>query len=204
METLKGKLKYISLFNPIELTTIDGVLDLRDNYFNLFANINGKPATMKNTMNSIEISVDEASEYHMEFKKDDKEETLLIILTKKPEFGFSNITAFLPDMLNRLNAMQVIVTITEDSIKIENDPEEQVYELSYTHNNSCKISDDKIKEICKIGEVKDCCIFLTVGPDGFTCEKFNSSLAHMLLDRYSRGTMRANRIGNCKIVRRID
>jgi hypothetical protein len=200
LKIIKGKLRFISLFIPIELTTDDGILDLRDNIFKLFADINDKPVTMTNTMNSIEICVDKKSEYHMKFEKNDEKESLLILLTKKLEFGFHNLGAYLPDMLQRLNGMQIIVSIDNNSIRIENDPLEQVYEIYYTHNNSCKISDDKVKEICKIGE-KDCCIFCSISGNGFECQKF-SNVATILLDRHSRGTMRASRIGNCKIVGR--
>jgi len=78
------------------------------------------------------------------------------------------------------------------------------FELKYTGDgNSCKIPDDKVREICKIGEV-DCCIFCTVGGNGFNCEKFNSYLSRVLLDRHSKGDMRASRIGNCKITGRIE
>ena len=70
-----------------------------------------------------------------------------------------------------------------------------------THNNSCKISDEKAKELCGVS-TSDCCIFVTAGANGFMCEKFDSFLAGHLLDRYSKGEMRANRIGNCEILGR--
>jgi hypothetical protein len=201
LKIIKGKLKYISIFNPIEILTNDGTLDLRNDIFNVFTNLNDKPTTMNDGRNYIEIVANQNSEYHMEFKKDDAKDTILMILSKKPDFGFSNLGAYLPNKLQNLNGMQIIVTITDESIKIENDPAEQVYELYYTDNNSCHIPDDKVKEICKIGE-EDCCIFCTVSGKGFECQKFDSFTSRMLLDRYSKGNMNATRIGNCKIVGR--
>ena len=119
-------------------------------------------------------------------------------------FGFSNIGSYLPDMMQRLNGMQVIIEFNDTYISIRHDENEQVFELKYTGDgNSCKIPDDKVREICKIGEV-DCCIFCTVGGNGFNCEKFNSYLSRVLLDRHSKGDMRASRIGNCKITGRIE
>ncbi|MFA5154549.1 MAG: hypothetical protein WC554_18540, partial [Clostridia bacterium] len=110
--------------------------------------------------------------------------------------------AYVPDILQRLNGMQVIVEFDNEYISICHDETETVYEINYTEGNSCKIPDDKVKELCKIGEV-GCCIFVTVGSNGFMCEKF-SSTARTLLDRYSKGNMRASRIGNCKIIGRIE
>ena len=46
-------------------------------------------------------------------------------------------------------------------------------------------------------------MFFIAGGGGFECQKFNSYIARGLLDRYGKGTMRASRIGNCKIVGRI-
>jgi hypothetical protein len=199
---IKGKLEFISMFHPIRVKTKSEEIDLRKDIFKLFLDINDKPTTMMNTMNSIEIFVDDKSEYRMKFEMDNVKETILMLLSKAPEFGFSNLNAYIPNMLERLNGMEIIVTIDDNSIRIENDPLEKVYELNYTHDNSCSIPEDKVKEICKIGET-DCCIFLTVSGNGFECQKFNNT-SRMLLDRYSRGTMRASRIGNCKIVGRIE
>jgi len=197
-KTLVGKLEFISFFHPIKIDD----LDIREHLWKFFYDLNGVQASMKQTMNSIEIYSDVKSEYKVKFEKDNENKSLLILLSKEPKFGFSNLCAYIPDMLKRLNGMQVIVNITKDSIKFENDPEEKVYELKYTRNNSCEIPDDKVKEICKIGE-KDCCIFCTVDADGFLCEKF-SSLGENLLHKYAEGTMRATRIGNCKIVGRTE
>jgi hypothetical protein len=196
MKTLKGKLKFISLFEPIMI----GNVDLRDYYFKLFEKLNGVKTKMDYSMNSIEIVADENSDKVVKYENDGN--GILILLNNADgSFGMSNIGAYLPDILQRLNGMKVIANITDIGIKITNDPKEKVFEIYYTRNNCCKIPDDKIKTVCKIGE-KDCCIFISAGSDGFECLKFDSPSARMLLDRYSKKDIRASRIGNCKIVGR--
>ena len=206
---LKGKLTFISLWNPINLETEDSELDLRVQYFGLFRDLNGKKASMKYGMNDLTILADEESEYELEFEKsgDEIESTendiLGVILNKTGEgWGFSNVGAYLPDALERLNGMTVIVEIGDDFISIKHDETEEVHEKKFTHSNSCSVSDDEVKNVCKAGQ-EDCCIFLTAGGDGFMCEKFGN-LGRTLLDRHDKGTMRASRIGNCKIVGRIE
>lgn len=196
MKTLKGKLKFISLFKPIMV----GDIDLREYYFNLFKSLNGIKSRMNYSMNSIEISADENSDKVIEYENDGN--GILILLNNiDGSIGMSNIGSYLPEMLQRLNGMEVIVSITDNNINITNDPDEKVFEICYTRNNCCKIPDDKINSVCKIGG-KDCCIFICAGSDGFECLKFDTPTARMLLDRYSKNDMRASRIGNCKIIGR--
>jgi hypothetical protein len=208
MITLKGKLEFISFWSPIRLDVGTMELDLRDDYFRVFKNLNGKKATMDCGMNHIRIFADDASDrvVYFEIKKDPinpyNDKILMILNNVEGGWGMSNLGSYAPDILQRLNGMQVIVEYDDESISIKHDESEKVFELNYTHINSCKIPDNKVKEICKIGE-SDCCIFVTAGSNGFMCEKFNY-MASGLLERYSKGTMRASRIGNCKIVGRID
>lgn len=196
MEQIKGKLEFISLFKPIMV----GDIDLRDHLFNVFENLNGKRTKMNISMNGIEIVQDESSTQLVEYKKDD-ESLLMMLVNEDGSFGMSNIAAHLPDSLQRLNGMTVIASIYDDGFEIVHDSEEKVFGLYYTRNNSCKIPDNKVKSLCKIGK-KDCCIFITASSEGFECVKFDSPTARMLLDRLSKGEMRASRIGNCKILGR--
>lgn len=198
MKTLKGELQFISLWHPIKLTSDTGVLDLRETCWKVFTALNGCPATMENTMNSIEIHEDLESKRKMEFEM--KGDGILIALTEG-HIGFTNVSAYLTDMLERLNSMEVIITVGEKSIKFEHDTDQSVHELNYTDGNSCKLTDDEIHNICKIGQGKDCCIFMSAGSKGFMCEKFGF-FGRTLLDRYSKGDMNAGRVGNCKIVGR--
>ena len=210
MTTLKGKLTFISFWHPINLETKDGDLDLRVQLFETLKNLNGKPASMKYGMNDITILADDNSEYELEFENKRSEieftesDTLKIILKKNGEhWSWSNLGAYIPDILQRLNGMQVIVEIDENSIGFRHNENEDVYKINYTHGNSCRIPDDDVKKVCKIGE-NGCCIFCSVSGDGFMCQKFDSYMARHLLDRHIEGTMRANRIGNCKIIGRIE
>ena len=209
MTTLKGKLTFISFWHPINLETEDGELDLRVQYFGTFRELNGKKANMKYGMNDLTICFDADSEYEMVFEctNDSPElrdsDSVGMILKKSGEgWGMQNIGAYLPDILQRLNGMQVIVDVDEDSIAIRHDETEEVYEIKYTRNNSCQIPKEDLTKVCKIGQA-DCCIFMSVGSTGFECQKFDSMESH-LLRRHAEGTMNATRIGNCKIVGRVE
>lgn len=205
MTTIKGILTFISFWHPINLETKDGEIDLRVQIFELFEELNGKKTSMTCGMNNLTINADEESKYVMKFLRDTENggETILMILDIPDDFGFSNIGAYLPNTLQRLNGMQVIVEVDDKSISFNHDNNEKVHEIKYSDNNSCHISNDDAKNICKIGQ-KDCCIFLTASGNGFNCEKFNSHMARIFLDRHAEGTMNATRIGNCKIVGRIE
>lgn len=199
MKELKGRLEFISLWNPVKLFVGKKEIDLRSYFWKLFETLNGKPATMDSKMSSIEIKEDKDADFHVEYEND--KGGILMLLKKTKGFGASNIGAYLPDMLQRLNGRKVIISIADNGIKIENDPTEKVFELYYTRNNCCKIPEEKVKELCGIG-TGNCCIFCAAGSDGFECLKFDSPSARMLLDRHSKKEMRANRIGNCAIVGR--
>ncbi len=49
-----------------------------------------------------------------------------------------------------------------------------------------------IKDTCKIGQGRECCRYLTAGPDGFCCEKLSSMKSH--LDHATHMTARGD---NC-------
>ncbi len=204
-QELKGKLTFISNWKPVMFISKEdnGKSDLRDYYFKFFESINGKKTILEHpSMNSIEIKLDETSDMVMRFEKD--KEGLLILLEKENgEFGMSNIEAYLSSMLQTLNGRSIIVSITDASIKICPDPEEEVFNLYYTRDNNCLIPADKVIPICK-PSTNDCCIFLCAGAEGFECMKFNSPSARYLLHRHSEGKMNATRIGNCGILGRKD
>ena len=118
------------------------------------------------------------------------------------QFGYSNIGAYLPSTLQRINGRTVIVSIDEAGIKIEADPTEEVYGIYYTgEGNCCAIPEDDLKTVCK-PSTDDCCIFLACSGNGFECLKFSGMSARMLLDRYGKKEMNATRIGNCAILGR--
>lgn len=201
MKTLQGRLEFISLWDKIKLTTQTEEIDLRDYYFKLFEQLNGKKAKMLegSNRNSIEFISDETSDRVINYLNDGKR--IAISIETEDKVSWSNIGAYLPSTLQTLNGRNVIVNINENSIKISNDPDENVMGLYYTNGNYCTIPDDKVKEVCKIG-TNDCCIFCSVGANGFSCLKFDSPSARMLLDRYSNKKLNSSRIGDCSILGR--
>ena len=68
MMTIKGKLEFISFWNPIRLISDDGELDLRTEYFRVFTNLHGKKASMSGGMNDIKIFADESSGRLMKYE----------------------------------------------------------------------------------------------------------------------------------------
>ena len=196
---LKGKLEFISLWDKIKLTTETEEIDLRDYYFKLFEQLNGKKTRMEQDKNSIEFIADETADRVINYTNDG--ERIGISLESEDKVSWSNIGAYLPCTLQTLNGRDVVVSVTDSSIKITNNPDESVMGLYYTDGNTCKIPDEKIKTVCKIG-TNDCCIFLSAGAKGFSCLKFDTPSARMLLDRYSKKEMNASRIGNCAILGR--
>ena len=113
--------------------------------------------------------------------------------------SFSNLGVYLESSLMWLTGRQVIFAIDDEGFDIRADPSEDVPLVKFFGTgNSCRVLKENAKPICKIGE-PDCCIFLTAGGNGFSCEKFNDPLARMLLTRHVEGTMRASRLGNCGI-----
>ena len=55
---------------------------------------------------------------------------------------------------------------------------------------------------CGLG-TNNCCIFFTIGANGPSCERWNSGMASLILDRYERGEMDATRKG-CATVNNLD
>jgi len=197
-----GKLEYLSMFKPIKLNQGGTHVDLRDYIFEVFSKLNGEKTTMLYSMEHIEFKKDYESKYAMKYENDG--ENLLMMLDVIDEFGFRNVGAYLPDMLQRLNGRNVLITATDDSIKIEDGPNnEHTFGVHYTNSNLCKIPNDKVKEICKIGE-KDCCAFCVASGNGFECAKFDTYMCRNLLGRIEEKTIRATRIGDCKLLGRIE
>jgi hypothetical protein len=124
------------------------------------------------------------------------------LLVKRDGFGLSNVGVYLEDACQRMNARRVCVSAFPYKIDIRTiEPDDVDLDLVYTDSNSCAVPDGKLKPVCRPGTT-EACIFLTCGAGGFTCEKFNSPMARLLLDRFEKGEMRATRIGNCRLVGR--
>ncbi|KQU96478.1 hypothetical protein [Devosia sp. Root105] len=124
-------------------------------------------------------------------------------------FGFSNVAAYLEWSLCALNGRTVNLIVSPSTIfSIEAAAFEEVPEVRFFGEGNMSRgspdaapNDEFVKRVCQPGSA-DCCIFLTAGADGFSCAKFSGSTARLLLDRKAEGTMRASRIGNCRIVGR--
>jgi len=55
---------------------------------------------------------------------------------------------------------------------------------------------DHIKNVCKIGQGKECCRYLTMGPDGWNCERNNPGMKNAIDKRVESGSFTAQEI-NC-------
>lgn len=56
------------------------------------------------------------------------------------------------------------------------------------HEKATRPDDDWARNICKIGTGERCCRFLTVGPEGWSCEKA-TAMGSMLTERAAAGNM---------------
>lgn len=197
---LKGRLLYMGWFNrPWKLVMEGGAeIDLWPIIDKFLVSLNGKRANHERTRDGYTLSVDESSEFRLEYVTGQ-----YVFLQKTESFGKSNVHAYLDDALGWLSGRLVKVEIENGKqIKFTADKSEKVFGVYFTEEgNSCKVSSDAVKTVCRVGQ-HDCCIFLSACADGFHCEKFNSPLARMLLDRLAKGTIRASRIGNCAILGR--
>lgn len=54
--------------------------------------------------------------------------------------------------------------------------------------NVVLLEDNEMKDICRVGQGEGCCAFVTVGADGFQCERF-TNVGIMILKRLDAGTM---------------
>ena len=196
MQTLTGRLLYMGWLNlPWKLITNDGEVDLRPLVEAFLISLNSKKASHRHSPNHYTLTENKKSEFKLDYVPGEQ------ILLKGN--GWSNVHAHLDDSLIRLSGRLIIVEIEEGkSIIFKADESESVPGLYFTREgNSCGVPSEMEKAVCKAGQ-KDCCVFLLAGSEGFSCEKFNAPLARMLLDRLAKGTMQANRIGNCTLVGR--
>ena len=199
MRTLKGRLMYKGWFNlPWTLTAETGEADLRPEVERFFLSLNGKKADQKQERNGYTLAVDDASEYTFEYVPGNH-----VWLEKKDGFGISNVHAYVDEALVWLSGRLVEIEIEDGKqIKFTAEKSEEVYGVYFVGDgNSCEVPSGIEKTVCKIGQ-RDCCIFLSLGSDGFRCEKFSGQMARMLLDRLAKGTIRASRIGNCALAGR--
>jgi len=199
MKKLKGRLLYMGWFNmPWKLVTNTGQIDLWPIIGKFLASINGKRAGQNQTHDSYTLSIDKSSKYKFKYVPNE-----FVILEKNKGLGFSNVYAYLDTTLCWLSGRLVEIEIDDGKqMKVSADTSESVFGVYFVGDgNSCEVPCGIEKTVCKAGQ-HNCCIFLTIGADGFRCEKFNTPMARVLLDRLAKDTMRASRIGNCDVVGR--
>ncbi|MFH1990630.1 MAG: hypothetical protein ABIJ19_02125 [Patescibacteria group bacterium] len=204
MEILKGRLRFLGWGHKPWLLSDenDQQIDIWPYFERVLTSLNGKSAKMewigKKSLSGISFKLDKSSEFKVEFKVG-----VATAMVKKEGIGWSNIIAYVENALQAINGRQVIVKIRNNySFFIEADPTEKVFGLYYTHNNSCSIPNHEAMEICQIGKGVHSCIFASVTGDGFECQKFDSPMARMILDRMARSMISARRIGSCAILGR--
>lgn len=201
MELLKGKLEYLGWLNrPWKLFNtkgIRGVTDLWPFFEEIFHALNGKEAVFDYTAKGFGLKAKASAETVLKYSPGES-----LTLEKKVGFGISNMVAYIEMALMILNGRSVIVRADAKKgvIKLDADPKEKVFGLYFTDGNSCRVPEGKENSVCKVGQA-DACVFssFTAGV-GFTCEKFASHTARLLLDRVDKDTIRARRIGNCALL----
>jgi hypothetical protein len=59
------------------------------------------------------------------------------------------------------------------------------------------VDDAHTRDVCKIGQGRDCCRYLTMGAKGWSCERLNPEGREMIDERCARGLFTAISI-NCE------
>lgn len=201
MKKLKGRLQYLGWFHrPWKIITDEGETDLWPIMDSFLSSLAGERASHRRGTEDYALFADPNSGYRLTYEPDK-----LVLLETADESGMLNVHAYLDEVLVWLSGRMVEIEIdeTEKSFKAAADPAEQVFGVYFTGDgNSCGIPDGAERTVCKMGEGKETCIFLSFGSGGFYCEKFSGSTARLLLDRLAEGTIKAGRIGNCAVLGR--
>jgi hypothetical protein len=201
---IEGRLLYMGWFNPPwKLVTDNGEIDLWPIIDKFLASLNGKRAKHDQKRDGYSLTADESSEFQFKYVPGK-----YVLLEKLKGFEMSNVHAYnvhayLDETLIWLSGRLVKIEVENGKqIKFIADKSEEVLGVYFfSDGNSCEVPKGVEQTVCKIGQ-PDCCIFLVVGGDGFSCEKFSGPTARVLLDRLAKGNIRASRIGNCAILRR--
>ena len=200
MKGWKGKLGYLGWFNlPWRLITEDGEIDLWPMVNDFFLSIGGKKISQDKTPESYTLEVNGLSDFQFEYIPGKS-----ILMRKPKDFSVYNVLHFLDETLVWLSGRRVEVEIGNGKrMKFIADKSEEVFGVYPSIGNSCEVPKGAEQTVCKLDH-SDCCIFLSVDPKGFSCEKFNGPMARMLLDRFAKNEInpRISRIGSCKILGR--
>ncbi|MBU6370798.1 MAG: hypothetical protein KGH93_03070 [Patescibacteria group bacterium] len=195
---LNGRLEFLGLLTGCAVSTEKGKTDLMAEIESLLARLNGKQVSQEfKDGRGYKIFSDDTTDEKL--KHESVPEYRLALLVGPT--GGVNIYAYLELSLMALNGRSVNAEITDTSFEIAGDPSEKVHGVHFTDGNSCAVSEETRESVCKMGK-PGCCIFLAYSPEGFACQKFNSPIARVILERHAEGRMRASRIGNCAILGR--
>ena len=200
MQNLKGRLHYLGWSHrPWRLITDQGDLDLWPVVESLLISLSGEPAS-HHVDQGYMLFADPDSGDKFTYEVDN-----LVVLDRIDGPGFTNVYAYLNEALIRLSGRMVVIEIDEaaKSFKATADPSEQVFGVYFTGGgNSCRVPEGSEETVCKVGQDEDTCVFSIRSAEGFSCEKFNSVTARVLLDRLARNDIRARRIGSCALLGR--
>lgn len=61
-----------------------------------------------------------------------------------------------------------------------------------------KLTDDYVKQICRLGQGENCCAFLVIGSKGFECALRSPELSRIIIFRLENGAMSAKGRGKWK------
>ncbi len=196
---LKGRLLYMGWFNlPWKLVTNESDIDLWPIISEFLISLDGQHANHEQKIDSYTLSADKSSEFQLKYVPGES-----LLLEKPDSFGISNIYVHLDTTLSWLSGRLIEIEVKNGKhIRLNADVFEKVFGVYFVNDgNSCEVPGGKEKTVCKVGGA-DCCIFLSIEANGFRCEKFNSPMARILLDRLAKGKMQATRIGNCALLGR--
>src|SRR3989344_9612346 len=186
MQKLKGRLLYMGWFTPWKLVADNGEVDLWPLVDEFLTSLNGKRASHEQARDGYALSADEASEFKFTYVPGE-----YALLEKRDDFGMSNVHAYLDESLIGLSGRLVEIEIEDGKqVKFAADASEKVFGVYFgDKGNSCEVPSGAAEAVCKMGQQRDSCIFLSLGAGGFHCEKFSGSTARMLLDRLARGNI---------------
>lgn len=197
---IEGCLEYLSWNRNWLVASERDTVDLSVHFWDVAKRLKDQPVGLTLKPESFTLRAVPGSIWHLEFE----EVGSGIVISRKGEhFGFTNVLAYLETILCNMNAQEIIASVEDGRFAVFANPvaAAKVPALKRPRDaagNSIPISDDIVRTRCGAGTA-DACIFITASASGFSCEKFGGSTTRMLLDRKAKGTMRATRIGNCRL-----
>ncbi len=189
----------------VSLRDKKGSINLGNILIAAFEQLDGEYGDIDYTMNSIRIGLLKS---HRIFKYTPIGESHSIIVSAETgPMSITNVSAYLDDILQRLNGRNIVMTMDNDGSMLISDANDEVRELYYTDVNGCTLTEEFAKQVCKVGKGKETCIFCSFGgfyEKGFNCRKFDSTVGGMSLKRLAENDSVAKRIGGCRIIGRRD